>query len=101
MKLEHTSVQKLKAEILEILGKHLDLSRHKVFFFGSRVSGRANASSDIDIGIEGPNPISHKVLSNIEDEINALPILYKIEIVDFKRVSHEFREVALQRIESL
>jgi len=39
MKLEYYSAEKLKEEILKILGKYLDLSQYKVFFFGSRVKG--------------------------------------------------------------
>jgi septum formation topological specificity factor MinE len=39
MKLEHYSADKLREDILRILGKYLDLSKYKVFFFGSRISG--------------------------------------------------------------
>jgi len=39
MRLEHYSVHSLKAQILEVIGKYLDLSLYRVFFFGSRVSG--------------------------------------------------------------
>jgi septum formation topological specificity factor MinE len=38
MKLKHYPLKKLKKEILEIVGKYLDLKEYKVFFFGSRVS---------------------------------------------------------------
>jgi len=39
MKLEFYPAGKLKKEILEIVGKYLDLKKYKVFFFGSRVKG--------------------------------------------------------------
>lgn len=99
MRIEHYSTQKLNKEVSDIIGRYLDLSKYKIFFFGSRVSGKGNDRSDIDIGIEGPLPISSEVKSNIEDEIENLSTLYKIEIVDFKHVSSEFRSVALQNIE--
>ncbi len=98
MRLEFYSLEKLKNEILEIIGKHLDLHSYQVFFFGSRVIGKGNERSDIDIGIEGPESVSFQILSNIEEEIENLPTLYKIEIVDFKQVSSDFYKVALQNI---
>lgn len=99
MKIEHYPVQKLKREIIEIIGRYLDLAEYKIFFFGSRVSGAASERSDIDIGIEGPLPVPPEVKSDIEDEIEDLSILYKTEIVDFRRVSPKFRSVAKQSVE--
>ena len=87
--------------IIEICGKHLDMDRHRLFFFGSRVSGQGDERSDIDVGIEGPEPIPANLFSEIVDEIDNLPVLYTIEIVDFKKVSPDFREVALQHVEDI
>ncbi len=101
MRLEFYSLEKLKKEILEIIGKYLDLKTYRIFFFGSRVTGGGNERSDIDIGIEGPSPVSLKIMGQIEDEIENLPTLYKIEIVDFKQISSNFYEVARQKIESI
>lgn len=99
MRLEHYPIEKLKKEILEILSRHLNLAEYQVFFFGSRVAGRGTEQSDIDIGIEGEELIPAKALLDIKEEIEELPTLYKIEIVDFKRVAPIFKEVALQYIE--
>lgn len=101
MRLEHYPVEKLKKEILEIVGRHLDLSKYRVFFFGSRVSGGGRDRSDIDVGIEGPEPIPAKIWFDMEEEIENIPTLYKIEIVDFRRVSKKFYDVALQKTEAL
>lgn len=99
MRIEHYSLPKLKQEITNIISKYLNISEYKIFFFGSRVSGTGNERSDIDIGIEGPLPISPEIKSKIEDDIENLPTLYKIEIVDFKRVTSEFRSVAMKNTE--
>jgi predicted nucleotidyltransferase len=99
MKLAHYSAEKLKKEILDILAKHLDLSGCRVFFFGSRVTGGGTDRSDIDVGIEGPQPIPAVAMFAIEEEIENLPILYKIEIVDFRDVPAKFRDVALKDVE--
>jgi predicted nucleotidyltransferase len=101
MQLTHYSVKKLKKEILAIISRYLDLKSHRVFFFGSRVQGRGNERSDIDIGIEGAAEIPSEIMFKIKEEIDNLPTLYKIEIVDFKKISDDFREVALQFIEPI
>lgn len=101
MRIEHYSFQKLKQELSAIVGKHLNLSEYKMFFFGSRVSGKGNQYSDIDIGIEGPNEISFEIMSKMREDIDNLSILYKIEIVDFQKVSSDFRKIALSHREYL
>jgi predicted nucleotidyltransferase len=98
MRLEYYPVDKLKKEILEILGKYLDLSKYKVFFFGSRVSGSGDSRSDIDIGIEGPE-ISAYAKLEIEEELENLPILYKIDFVDFNNIDEDFKKIAKKYVE--
>ncbi|MEJ5338986.1 MAG: nucleotidyltransferase family protein [Aquificaceae bacterium] len=98
MKLEEYSVEKLREELLRALSKHLDLSRYRVFFFGSRVQGKGGRGSDVDVGIEGP-PIDPLKWSNIQEEIENLPTLYRIDLVDFNTVSQDFRKEALKHIE--
>lgn len=101
MRLEHYPAEKLKAEILGIVGRHLDLSTYRVFFFGSRVAGTGTDRSDIDIGIVGPEPIPARAWAEIQEEIENFPSLYKIEIVDFRAVAPIFRDVALQDTETI
>ncbi len=101
MRIEHYSIEKLKKEILEIIGKYLNLKEYRVFFFGSRVEGRGDEHSDIDIGIEGKKEIPYETISSIQEEIENLPTLYKIDVVDFKTVSDKFRNIAGQKTESL
>ncbi len=99
MKLEFYPSEKLKREILEIISKYLDLNTYKVFFFGSRVRGDNFAGADIDIGIEGPYEIPSKIKLLIEEEIDELPTLYKFDIVDFKKVTDEFKREASKYLE--
>mgnify|MGYP001585638065 FL=1 len=101
MRLEHESLEKMKENILYIIGKHLDLNKYQVFFFGSRVAGKGDDRSDIDIGIEGGGPVSDDLLMVIKEEIDALPILYKIDLVDFQRTSMKFKQFAKSAIEIL
>jgi predicted nucleotidyltransferase len=99
MKLEHYPEKKLKAQILDIVGKYLDLSLYRVFMFGSRVSGFNSEHSDIDIGIQGPEEIPGNIRVEIIEDLENLPVLYKFDVVDFKKVTQEFRNEALKTIE--
>lgn len=101
MQLEQYHADKLREEILGHVKKYLDLDQYRVFFFGSRVTGRAHERSDIDVGIEGPAPVPWHILARIKGEIAETPTLYTIELVDFKRVSSGFRKVANERREYL
>lgn len=99
MKLEHEDLEKLKKQILKIIGRHLDLKDYRVFFFGSRVSGKSREASDIDVGIEGEKPLPAGALSKIHDGIEELPVLYKIDVVDFATVNEKFKAIAKEHIE--
>lgn len=99
MVLEHYSIDKLKAEILEIAGKYLDLNSYKIFIFGSRAAGKGDERSDIDIGIDGPQKIPVETMEKIKEEIDKIPVLYKIDIVDFSDTSDKFKKVAKEYIE--
>lgn len=101
MRLAHYPIEKLTHELLNIIGFYLDLTAYKIFFFGSRVTGRSTERSDIDVGIEGPNPIPHETLQDIDEKIEELPTLYKIEVVDFRRVPKKFAAVAREHVEYL
>lgn len=101
MRLEHYPLEKLKKELLDIIGRHLDLTLYRVFFFGSRVEGKGTDRSDIDVGIEGPEPVPFSMLFAIRDEVERIPTLYMIDVVDFRRASDDFREVALQHVEPI
>jgi predicted nucleotidyltransferase len=93
MRLEYYSADKLASDILEIVGKYLDISEYKVFFFGSRTTGKGNEHSDVDVGIQGPERIPWKVMNAIKEELEELPTLYKIDIMDFYNAPEKFQRV--------
>lgn len=99
MKLDHLSQNRLERLIRNMLEKHLSLDDYKIFFFGSRVRGDNWIRSDIDLGIEGKRPLPLKIKSAIEEEIENLPVLYKIDLVDFKSASPAFIKNAKQWVE--
>ena len=92
MILENFSADALKTLLLVIFKKHLDMTNYRAFFW--LTSHRIfRQTSDIDVGLEGPEPIQLSVLEKIKVEIENLPILYKIDIVDFSQVPKEFIQV--------
>jgi predicted nucleotidyltransferase len=70
-----------------------------VFFFGSRVRGDNFERADIDLGIEGPEEVSARIMLEIKEELENIRMLYKIDLVDFKTVSEKFKKEALKYIE--
>jgi predicted nucleotidyltransferase len=101
MRLEFYPAEKLKKEIKEIIGKYLDLKEYKIFIFGSRIAGKGDERSDIDIGIIGNYEIPYEVMAKIKEEIDNLPLLYKVDVVDFRKVSQDFKKIALQHTEAV
>lgn len=101
MRLKNYSGKKFKKELLKIIGAYLPLTDYRIFVFGSRVNGKGDERSDIDIGIEGVAPIPLAVMAKIRADVEGLPTLYDVDMVDFKRVEADFRAVALSKIEML
>lgn len=101
MNLRHYPAEKLKADLLAIVGRRLDLTRYKLFFFGSRVANKGDEHSDIDVGIMGPGPVPAQAMDEMKEDIENLPILYKIDLVDFDALPEDFKQVALAKIEEI
>lgn len=99
VRIEHENPEQLKRQIKEIFGRYLDLSRYKVFFFGSRVTGKGDDRSDIDVGILGEQPVTDEALDRIKHDIEGLPTLYTFDVVDFATVRDRFKKVALEKVE--
>ena len=99
MNLRHYPIEKLRTDLRSIVGRRLDLAKYRLFFFGSRVTNTGDDHSDIDIGVEGAAPVPAAALSAIKEELENLPTVYKLDLVDFADVSEDFKKVALAKIE--
>ncbi len=94
------SEDEVKQKIAEIIHKHTAfLPEVRIFLFGSRAAHQYTVRSDFDIGLESTAKIPLVSLAHIREEIDQLPILQKVDLVDFKRVSPEFARQARQHIE--
>ena len=93
--------EKLISDLKRVVGKYLDTKNYHLFFFGSRVSGKGNERSDIDVGLEGPTPVPWNILGKIREDLDEIPTLYKIELIDFGHADTDFKKVAKQSIEPI
>lgn len=101
MKISYLEEAEFKRKVLDIFSKYLPLTEYKIFVFGSRVKGDNFPRSDIDIGVTGPKKVESSVKLAIKEELENLPTLYKIDLVDFGDVSDGFRKKALINIEPI
>lgn len=101
---EHANIREnqIKAMLIELLLKSDKLLQgHKVFLYGSRAQGNARPRSDFDVGIWGKEPLSLEAFYKLEDMLDKMPTLYKIDLVDLNRTSEKFQEQALKCTEVL
>ena len=77
-----------------IVAEELDVS-YKLFLFGSRAEDVHDEKSDIDIGIIPDSQITAEQLLNIQEKLERIPTLLKIDFVDFSTASDEFKKTAL------
>ncbi|MBW1649573.1 MAG: nucleotidyltransferase domain-containing protein [Deltaproteobacteria bacterium] len=79
----------LKTNIKKIITNQLG-NKVKIFLFGSRADNTHTKQSDYDIGIISNTPIPFDTMQRIKENIDKLPILQQIDIIDFKRVNADF-----------
>jgi predicted nucleotidyltransferase len=68
----------------------------KVLWFGSWVQGTAVERSDVDLGIDTGSAVEGAKRARLEEDIEALPTLRGIDIVDLWSVAPEFRARVLR-----
>ena len=95
------TADEVQTRILALLRQVFERHRHelhgyRIILFGSRATGRARPRSDFDIGVIGDRPLPLPVFYAIEEEIENLPTLYRIDWVDLNRASATLREEALR-----
>ena len=93
--------QQILQMIKEVLDKNLYGTSYHAFIFGSQANKTVLKRSDIDIGITSDDTITSLQLSSIYADIEELPMLYKIDLVDFREVDDTFKSVALKNVEML
>ena len=92
--------EEIKSMIFDVMRRFApQLRGHKVVLFGSRAGGKARPRSDFDVGVIGDEPLPVKIFYEIDDMLENLPTLYKIDWVDLNRAAPSLRERALANTE--
>lgn len=73
----------------------------RFFLFGSRVRGDFHERSDFDLAVDAGSPLSPKTMASLREELDELPTLFRIDLVDASAVSASFRAEAFSAIEEL
>jgi len=62
-----------------------------VYWFGSWVNGNASNRSDLDIGVDISSSILASEFLDFVDWVEALPTLYRFDIINMSEISDSFR----------
>jgi predicted nucleotidyltransferase len=68
----------------------------EVIWFGSWPQGMARPHSDIDVAISTGTPISPERMAVLQGEVDEIPTLYEIDIVDLNAMGSTLREEILK-----
>ncbi|MCX7760599.1 MAG: nucleotidyltransferase domain-containing protein [Hydrogenothermaceae bacterium] len=80
-----------KEDYIQMLGQTVDRvlgGECLIIFFGSITDDRFSKISDIDIAVMCNNEISAIKMLELEEEIEKLPILKEVDIVDIRKVKN-------------
>jgi len=80
----------IKEEIVRVARRWVDATHFRVLLFGSRAKGQGLAGSDFDVGLDAEGPLSLQSLARMEEALDDLPTLWKVDVVDIKKIDEEF-----------
>lgn len=69
--------------------------------FGSRIKGTAKNYSDLDIAIVANEVIERRLFQKLKEEIMELPISFRVDILDWHKISPEFQKIIENNYEIL
>lgn len=84
--------------IISILKKNNKIK--EIYLFGSRAKGNYKKGSDIDIAIVADS-FSFEELNQIRVEINDLILPYKVDVIDFNKISNSDLKEHILRVGKL
>lgn len=79
---------------LKALGRKYHTRGIDLFMFGSLARKDHRPNSDLDLGIEWRRPISPKLFRELCRDVDDLPTVRKVDLVDFSSVPHTWKEIA-------
>lgn len=95
--MKERDIQPILTRIVQVIRRYLPDESHRILLFGSWATLEAAPTSDIDIAIAGATTVDPTVMSKIHEEIDKLPTLRKIQILDIQQVHDRFRDHVLSQ----
>ena len=92
---EDTIKELIRQEILKVAS---ELRGYRIFLFGTRATGDARERSDFDIGILGDEPVSLRTFYRIDDLLENIETLHKMDFVDLNRAAPSLKREALKAV---
>jgi uncharacterized protein len=77
--------------VRQILARHVPDC--EVWAFGSRVTGTSRPHSDLDLVVMTSEPIPRRTLVRMEEDLEESPLPFRVDVLDWSRVSPEFRRI--------
>ena len=81
-----------KSQIIDIIRKYIKDKSIEILLFGSRAEGNSSMISDYDLAIRSKDELSETILSTIKEELDNSNIPFKVDLVDYNKVSDALRE---------
>lgn len=88
-------------QVVDLIRRRLPGAEFRVVLFGSWARGDAQETSDIDIGLMGPEAVDDMLLWRIKQEIMGIPTLRRIDVVDLNQADENFRREVLSYAQPL
>ena len=85
--------------VKQILRRYFPGAEARVF--GSRAGGNAKPYSDLDIGIVGAAKLDARALAGAKEEFEESDIPFRVDVLDWHRISEEFRQIIARHYEVL
>jgi type I restriction enzyme S subunit len=79
------------AMVQTILRRHVP--DREVWAFGSRVTGAAGPTSDLDLCVIGQTPLSLETAAHLRMDFSESDLPYLVDLVDWTRTSPAFRRI--------
>lgn len=79
------------ASVLAILKQYVPT--REIWAFGSRVSGTATPTSDLDLCVRGKAPLPYETSARLRYAFSESNIPYPVDVVDWCVVSESFRRI--------
>jgi len=85
-------VERVRTLVLDRLRDH----PAAVYFFGSRATGEARHHSDVDVAVDARGELPRYVLAELREALEESTIPYRVDVVDLRDASLEFRQKVLR-----